>query len=221
MKFIIANFKSHQTVEEAEDWIKQFGSGYLPTQDKSVILAPSFTNLWRFKRVNKIFLAAQDVSPFPPGAYTGAVNARQLKALGVDYCLVGHSERRRWFHETHQEIANKVRELLEQQITPVLCLDEPYLNQQLAALEGPGLTKIIVAYEPVEAIGSGQPQDPATAEQIALKIKGTTPNIPVLYGGSVTAKNAPRYTSQNSIDGLLVGGVSLKPDEFLKLITQA
>lgn len=232
-KYIVANFKSHQTGREAQNWLNQFKSAYEPTEGKTVILAPSFTNLWLFQKClsgvsspnnphqDKILLGAQDVSPFPPGAYTGAVSAAQLITHGISYCLVGHSERRKWFHETHQEIANKIRELLDQSITPILCLDQPYQQAQIAALEDGWLKELIIAYEPVEAIGSGRPQNPQAASQIASSLKNLSAQTPVLYGGSVTPQNAADYTTQKSIDGLLVGGISLNPDEFVNLINQA
>lgn len=222
MKIFVANFKSHQTARQAQDWINIFKSQFHSMPEKKVILAPSFTNLAimkeRLRGIEGIEIAAQDASSFPPGAYTGAVNAHQLRELGVFYCLVGHSERRRWFHETHAEIANKIRELVEQDIIPILCLDKDYLDQQIAALEENWWQGIIVAYEPLSAIGTGQPQDPEEAKKIAIEIRKKMPGIQsLLYGGAVTAQNAADYLKDN-FDGLLIGTASLDPAEFLKII---
>lgn len=222
MKMVVANFKSHQTISEAEEWIKVFKNGYLPKEEIKVVLAPGFTNIQEFMRevegLRGVAIGSQDSSPFPPGAYTGAVNARQLAVLGVKYAIAGHSERRKWFAETHQEVANKIRELLEQKITPILCLDRDYLNIQIAALESEWINRIVVAYEPVAAIGSGQAEDPEEAWRIAEKIRAKLPEVKAfIYGGSIDAKNAMSYLN-NGFDGLLVGTDCLDPMKFLEII---
>ncbi len=223
-KFIVANFKSHQTTPEAEEWVKKFTSIF---QGKpgvaAVILAPSFSNLHIYETVQYTLLAAQDVSPFPPGAYTGAVNARQLKDLGANYCLVGHSERRQWFGETHSQVARKARELWDQKICPIVCLDQDYARDQIAALEPfpEPPTPVLYAYEPVESIGTGHPQNPAEVENIINDIRRfTEKNSLILYGGSITANNAKQYLSLTSVAGLLVGTASLDPNEFNAIINQ-
>lgn len=222
MKFVVANFKSYQTSVETKEWIRVFKNGYLPKEGIEVVLAPGFTNIQMFVRelgdVGGVAIGSQDASPFPQGAYTGAVNARQLADLRVRYAIVGHAERRKWFHETHPEVANKCRELLEQKITPILCVDEDYLNAQIAVLENTWIGRLIVAYEPVAAIGSGQAEYPKEAGRIAKAVRAKMPEAKaIIYGGSVNAENAGSYLS-NGFDGLLVGEKVLRIDEFMAII---
>lgn len=220
-KLIAANFKSHQTAPEAKSWIDKFISIYVPRSEKSkVILAPSFTNLPIYQNLANTFLAAQDVSPFPPGAYTGAVNARQLKNLGVNYCLVGHSERRRWFRENDQTSAQKITELHDAGIIPILCLDLDYAASQIAAIDL-NSKPLVIAYEPVESIGTGNPPPPPEVAQAAAQIQKLAPGVPIIYGGSANSQNAGEYLSVPGISGLLVGAACLDPNEFNAIINQS
>lgn len=220
--FIVANFKSHQARAEAEAWRDKFTAIYKPrVGEVAVILTPSFSNLYIYENVQHTLLGAQDVSPFPPGNYTGAVNARQLKDFGVEYCIVGHSERRRWFGETNQMVALKCRELLEAGIIPILCLDLDYAQAQMAALEIDDQSPLVVAYEPVESIGTGNPQPTNLVSEALGKLPSLVGNFPILYGGSVTSQNAADYLSVPGISGLLVGGASLSAHEFANIINQA
>lgn len=220
-KLIVANFKSHQTASQAKSWINIFTSIYSPNPQKSkVILAPSFTNLSLYKDLPDASLATQDVSPFPPGSYTGAVNARQLKDLGVNYCLVGHSERRRWFTETDQTSAQKITELWDADITPILCLDLDYAASQIAAIEL-NSNPLIIAYEPLESIGNGNPQPPAEVSQSVSQIQNLAPGVPIIYGGSVNSQNANGYLSVPGISGLLIATACIDPNEFNAIINQS
>jgi triosephosphate isomerase len=175
-------------------------------------------------------LGAQDCFWKVKGPYTGQSSAAELKSLGVKYCLVGHSERRAT-GDTDEQINAKVLALQEQKIIPVLCIGHgttrseddmavvDVLRRQLEAdLAGADLQKLIVAYEPVWAIGQGTPATPEHAEKIAIFIK-TKYNIDkVLYGASTNSTNARQFLAEPHIDGLLVGGASLLPDDFNKMI---
>lgn len=219
MKIIMGNWKSQKNSEQSLDWFETFGKLYSPEEGKLVIVAPPFTSLevisGKFSPLpTNLFLAAQDVSPFPLGAYTGAVAANMLTGL-TDYCLVGHSERRQYFSETHQHVANKVDLLLEQQITPVVCIDESYAKDQINALEQNQLEKLIIAYEPLEAIGSGQPQAPEEISEVVASVGKLLPrNVPILYGGSVNDNNFASILNIEGVSGVLVGGASLDPEKF-------
>lgn len=210
MKYIIANFKSHKTKGEIESWLEQFQAH--AALDTKLILALPFPYLQ--VATTKLDVAAQDVSPFPPGSYTGAVSAVQLADCQIKYCLVGHSERRKYFHETSMAISNKVRELLSVGITPVVCVSEADLSEQFATLEDEQIKKCLFAYETLADIG-GTTTTPL--EQIRVEIdviRGYTKNssLGILYGGSVNAGNIATLTGL--VDGVLVATASLDPDNF-------
>lgn len=219
-KLIIANWKSQKTVKTATDWWKTFASELDSKMETKVAIAAPFTLLSTLQPVLQpsVALAAQDVSPYPMGSYTGAVNAEQLKDLSVRYVIVGHSERRRHFHETYEDVARKVTEALNAGLHPVLCLDKDYITEQAAALDPEQYGKLIIAYEPLAAIGSGQPEDVGTVQTVITEIKATFGEVPVLYGGSVDERNSNEYLLVS--DGLLVGGASLKAETFLQIVSQ-
>jgi len=203
------------------------------TSAHTVVLCPPTPFLGAIDYPN---LGAQDVFWKVKGPFTGQTSAAQLADLGVKYCIVGHSERRA-LGETDQEIHDKLEALLAHNITPVLCVgfnttvDEDDLEvtevlqgQLEAALAGLDASKIVVAYEPVWAISSGNPYatkkmaTPDHAEKICIFIKNKFGVRQALYGGSVTSVNAPEFLSQPNVGGLLVGGASLLPDDFNKII---
>ena len=222
--FIIANWKSNKTQLEAIDWLEFFQEKIsdlvLTTSDKEkeAIVCPSFTLLSEmsfFIEENKlpIKIGSQDVSPFSMGAYTGAINAQQVKEFGT-YAIIGHSERRRYFNETDDTLAKKAQLAEEASITPIYCVQ----GQDDAV--PPDV--ILVAYEPVAAIGSGHPDTPESANTVAESIKARNPHVQyVLYGGSVTPDNVLNFTNQSSISGVLVGGASLHAETFFQLINNA
>jgi triosephosphate isomerase len=237
-KLIIANWKSNKSLAAASQWVEEFAGGLgeragacevvgAGAQDAlelraKVVVAPGFSLLQTVSEALDGFaapahLGAQDVSPFPLGSYTGAVAASSLKELGVSYCIVGHSERRKHFHETDAEVAAKVLRLTEAGITPVLCIDTEYLESQLAAIESALLSQLVVAYEPLSAIGTGNNQDVGTVAVVVAQIKSLCgENVPVLYGGSVKPENVAEYMLVS--DGALVGGASLEATEFQALL---
>lgn len=193
-----------------------------------VVLCPPSLYLSEIEFPHK---GAQDCFWQLKGPYTGQLSAAQLKDLKVEYCLVGHSERRS-LGETDDMVAGKIAALVDQQVTPVLCIGfgttvgeddlevTDVLRHQLdSALKDIDAGLVVVAYEPVWAIGSGKPATPEHAEKIALFIKTKFNVKRVLYGGSVNSVNAKEFLQQNDIDGLLVGSSSLLPEEFNKIIS--
>lgn len=226
MTYLVANWKSHHTITQSILWLERLYK-LKPTfspQLKTIICLP-FTDIPEFNRqlTEKnipLFTAAQDVSPFPAGKHTGEITAHMLSEL-ITYCLVGHSERRQQFEETSSSVAQKTLQLLDQGITPIVCIDTPYLEEQIKALiqQDIDLERCLFAYEPQAAIGSGRPITPQTANQFASKLSFlTSPKVKVLYGGSVTSQNAPDFVSQPHIQGILVGTDSLTPTDFSNII---
>ena len=167
-----------------------------------------------------IVTGAQNVSHLAPGKHTGEITANMLAEL-VSFCIVGHSERRREFAETSEMVAEKARQLLENSITPIVCLDLPYLDEQIKELfqKNVDVSRCYFVYEPISAIGTGHPQDPVEANHVANQISFLIDNqAPILYGGSVTAENVKSFVDQNRIDGVLVGADSLEPTLFAGII---
>lgn len=191
-----------------------------------MVLCPSSVYLSNFELEN-IFLGSQNVSPFNDGAYTGEVSARQLKSLNVKYCLVGHSERRVYFKENNEIMKNKIEQLLENEIIPIYCVgeleknsDNNELDNELKILEEiRNNEKIIIAYEPLWAIGTGIQPNINELEKIIKLIKEKFPNNKVLYGGSVNEDSIVNLKSE-LIDGYLLGGVSLHPDRISMLLSK-
>ena len=190
-----------------------------------IVLCPSSIYLSNFELEN-VFLGSQNVSPFNDGAYTGEVSARQLKSLNVKYCLVGHSERRVYFKENNEIMKNKIEQLLENEIIPIYCVgeleknsDNNELDKELKILkEIHNNEKIIIAYEPLWAIGTGIQPNINELEKIIKLIKEKFPNNKVLYGGSVNEDSIVNLKSE-LIDGYLLGGVSLHPDRISMLLS--
>jgi triosephosphate isomerase (TIM) len=222
-KLIIANWKSQKTREGLVGWWDEFISEYEPSEGCLVAIAPPFTLLSQLrefaKPIDTIKLAAQDVSPYPMGSYTGAVNAEQLNDLHVKYVLVGHSERRRHFHETPEDVARKVREVCNAGMTPVLCLDKEYIAEQAQALGSGFCDSCVIAYEPLSAIGSGKNEDVGSVQEVISQIKlSFGDDVAVIYGGSVTPENVGEYALV--CDGALVGGASLDGKKFAELVAK-
>lgn len=163
-------------------------------------------------------LAVQDLSPFPAGAYTGAISTENLKGYSVKYAIMGHSERRRYFHETHLDVANKVDQALAADITPIVCVDEAYIWPQANAISQEQLARCVVAYEPLEAIGSGQEQPATEVTPVVAQVKEAFGPVSVIYGGSVVARNVRTY--QGITQGVLVGSASLEVATFFDLLAQ-
>ena len=186
-----------------------------------------------------IELGAQDVSARESGAFTGEVSAAMLREFGVRYCLVGHSERRQYHFETDDTVAQKAKAALACGVTPIVCVGETLaereaghtnevVKRQLAAVihtNGHCISEIVVAYEPVWAIGTGKTATPAQAQEVHAVLRAQlhaanehADRIQILYGGSMNAANAADLLAQPDIDGGLVGGASLKAPDFLSII---
>lgn len=223
-KLIVANWKLNPlTAEEAEALASKIDL----STEKEVVLCPPNLFLTKVQYPN---LGGQNCSEYIKGPYTGEISAAQLASLGAKYCIVGHSERRK-MGETDTSINTKIIALLNYGIKPILCVgfgtsvadDElsvmKIVGEQLEQdLQGVDPGQVIVAYEPVWAIGTGRSATPDHAEQIALYISTKHHITKVLYGGSVNGKNAHNFLKQNHIAGLLVGGASLLADDFNTII---
>ncbi len=216
---LVANWKANKTESEANDWLKRFKSDDVgfKNNEKEIIICSPFTLLPILKSYflshnSQIKLGAQDVSPFPRGAYTGEVAADQLKEF-VSSVLIGHSERRKYFHENDQMLANKVDLAITSGLTPIFCVQDEHTSIPKGVK--------IVAYEPVFAIGTGEPDSPRNAEEVARQLTENSQVSMVLYGGSVTDKNVHAFTSMEHISGVLVGSASLDPSSFMSIIANA
>lgn len=223
MNYLVANWKSNKTLAEVKIWFESLNLTRVDPEQIQLIVCPPAPFLLDVadsihRQKLPIKLGIQDISPFPFGAYTGAITAGMV-AEWVDFAIVGHSERRRYFSESNQDVDKKISEALKENITPIVCIDEPYLQSQLQTIEKSNHTKIMVAYEPVSAIGSGNPDTPKHADQIGERVKKILDNrTPVLYGGSVNQENLGYYLNQTHINGALIGGASLDPQEFSMLV---
>ncbi|HEX2579890.1 MAG TPA: triose-phosphate isomerase [Rhabdochlamydiaceae bacterium] len=233
---VAANWKMYKTGAEAQEFLTQI-EGKIPSSVK-VFIAPPFTALPVMKPQGTV-LGGQNMHEAEEGAFTGEISARMLKAAGAQFVLLGHSERRRLFHETDQLIHQKLQKAVSSQLLPILCIGETLeerqakktfdvLSTQLeTALSGISPTEIVLAYEPVWAIGTGQTATPKIAEEahqfcrsFLKKFWGeeSAAKISILYGGSVTPETAPALAQQPDIDGALVGGSSLDAAKFIQII---
>lgn len=244
-KFIAGNWKMNGNLAANAALIKALRAGVgTPACDVTVcppnIYLPQLHDLLAGQDV--IALGAQNVSQHLNGAYTGDVSAEMLKEFGVRYAIVGHSERRMHQAETDTNVAVKAKRALEAGITPIVCVGETQrerdegmtdyiVRRQLAAvvqLVGHCVHEIVVAYEPVWAIGTGKTATPDQAQQVHAVLRKQlhaatekADTIRILYGGSMNAQNAAQLLAQPDIDGGLIGGASLKADDFLAIIAAA
>jgi len=227
MRYLVGNWKSYNTISQTQLWLTEFAKRQTtPQRNLTTVICAPFTNLAEANRLVgelnlPLELGAQDVSGHPEGRHTGEITARMLSEL-VRFCIVGHSERRREFDESSSQVAAKTKLLLENFITPIVCLDTPYLEEQIKELlhHQLPLSHCIFAYEPVSAIGTGRATNPSEAEMVAGKIAFLTESqCHILYGGSVTPENAIDFVSQKHISGVLVGTDSLTIDSFVKILS--
>ena len=217
---VVGNWKSHKTIAEVRVWIDEFTAHSLqPTANSNlkVILCVPFTLLQLFKSKIKalrlpIVLGAQNVSPYGEGAYTGEINAKQVKEL-CEWVIIGHSERRKYFGETDQMLSQKAGEAKKAGLNVIYCVPDEKTSVPFDV--------DAVAYEPVWAIGTGKSDTPENANRVITQIKAESHVEKVIYGGSVTSDNIHAFVTQSAIDGVLPGGASLVADSFLKLINHA
>ncbi len=222
MKYFIANWKQNFTVQEAKSWLQNFK--FQKKDDCEVVLSipSSFLGLSSVQETRpNIKLAAQNVSKFTSGQHTGQIGAMQIQGL-IDYCLVGHPDVRDQLGDTSKDIASKAKNLLDSKITPVICITDSVLDEQITHLKHEllDLSGIIIAYEPVGAVGTGKPLLPQRVNEMLFKIKNLTNKAgPVIYGGSVNSDTVSNYLNQEYIDGLLIGKASLNPADFAKIVS--
>lgn len=202
------------TTSEVIEWFKKISNFQIQSSNKEVILCPSFTLLSLCKEQIKLYnlpfkLGSQNVSPFNKGAYTGEINASQIGEF-AEYVVIGHSERRTNFLENDSILENKTNLSKENNLTPIFCIQgrDTKIPENIE----------IVAYEPISAIGTGNPDTPENAEEVARYVKDNNGINYVLYGGSVTSKNVSEFTKMPNINGVLVGGASLDAQEFYSII---
>lgn len=227
-KLIIANFKSNKNRQEYEHWLDDFEKGVAKVGAHiDIALAPPLPDLMFFS--NRLcdkqmhphtFLAVQDLSPFSAGSYTGAVGTRNLEGFDVKYAILGHSERRTYFHETAHDVANKVREALSASITPIVCVTKDECNPTANALEPRDRKRCIVAFEPIEHIGTGTTDTREDILKTKELVQAAFGPIPYIYGGSVSPSTEENILIDPAIDGFLVGHSSLDPHDFLSLLRQ-
>jgi triosephosphate isomerase (TIM) len=245
-KIVAGNWKMHGTRAESATLIDAIIAG-LPEDSAQCVLCPPFVYLseaWRLLRGGSVALGAQDVCAETQGAFTGEVSAAMLKDVGCQFVLVGHSERRALYGEDCLIVARKFAAALSRGLTPILCVGEQLAEReagrteevvasQLDAVTGlcgvPALAAAVIAYEPVWAIGTGRTATPGQAQEmhefIRQRMAGQDAKIAaevrILYGGSVKAGNARELFAMPDVDGGLIGGASLKADEFLSIVAAA
>jgi triosephosphate isomerase len=244
---IAANWKMNKTIEEAEAFLADFLTRAGEAADREVVICPTFLALKSVVELclqSRVRVAAQNMHAEPAGAFTGEVSAPMLREVGVDGVILGHSERRQLFAETDEAVARKVPAALAAGLEPILCVGErederdagdteTVLRRQveadLAAVDADRMADVVIAYEPVWAIGTGRT---ATTEQateaiafirslIAGRSERAAGAIRILYGGSVKPDNAAELLGAADVDGALVGGASLDPEEFAAIVAAA
>ena len=241
---LAANWKMQKTTGEAEAFVRSFLPLLRDASSVDVVIAPPFTALERVGaalRGSGVALAAQNVNAEEEGAFTGEIAPRMLADLGCDYAIVGHSERRTLYGETNQIVAAKATALFAHDVRPIVCVGESLeeresgrtfsvidsqIEESLAGLPRERAVEIVVAYEPIWAIGTGRTATPEMAqevhgvirEQLRSRFGEAGGEIRIQYGGSVKPENVRDLMVQADIDGALVGGASLDPESFAKIV---
>jgi len=244
-KIVAGNWKMNKTFAEAEELLAYIAEAIEKKTPCEVVACPPAVYLEMatdFAMESNLLVGAQNVSQFESGAYTGEISAAMLDSIDVDYCIVGHSERRKYFNETDEMLAGKVNILMDYCITPIFCCGEQLeereqenhfevvrsqLSNGLFHLNENEFGNVVIAYEPVWAIGTGRTASPEQAQEMHAFIRGlieekygkkVADNTTILYGGSCNAGNAKELFSQKDVDGGLIGGASLKGEEFIKIV---
>lgn len=245
-KIVAGNWKMNLDFEKADELLFKIGEGLEEKQPDNVeiVVCPPLVYLelaTDFAQEVEIKIGAQNVSQFDKGAYTGEISASMLSSMDMDYCIVGHSERRKYFGENSEVLVQKVNQLLEYGIQPIFCIGEQLeereserhfdvvkaqLEESLFHLGQSEFSNIVIAYEPVWAIGTGKTASPAQAQEMHAFIRqlivekygaDLANETSILYGGSCNAKNAKELFSQADVDGGLIGGASLVADDFVSI----
>jgi triosephosphate isomerase len=238
---IAANWKMHKTVAEAREFLKDFLPEVSGISDAEIVIAPVFTSLHAVSEAlggTNVSLSAQDVFYEEKGAYTGEVSPHMLRDVGCEYAIIGHSERRQYFGETDDTVNRKIKASLAAGLKVIFCIGESLEEREAGmtneVLEGQlsgglkevDMDNVVVAYEPIWAIGTGVTATPEQAEEAHNFIRGRLAgpygekagDVRILYGGSVKPENVDTLMARPNIDGALVGGASLKPDSFASLV---
>lgn len=246
--FIAANWKMYKTVHDAVVYVKEFRSLVKDVEDAEIVVAPPFTAIHaaaEAARNSNVGIAAQDLYWEREGAFTGEVSAAMVKEAGAEYAIIGHSERRRLFHETDESVNRKTLVALGAELTPIVCigetLEERERNDTLAvldrqiktgldALTGEQVASLVIAYEPVWAIGTGRNATPDQANEAHAHIRSrlrqwfggqAADQCHVIYGGSVKPDNAGELMALPDVDGALVGGASLDVRTFFDIVARS
>jgi triosephosphate isomerase len=245
--YLAANWKMHKTIEETEAFLGAFLSRLGEVADRDVVVCPPYPALRAAVEIcaqSRVRIAAQNMHEQPDGAFTGEVSAPMLLELGVDAVILGHSERRQHFGETDEALARKLPAALDAGLEPILCVGETEIERDAGATEAvlqrqvssdvtavtdDRLGRLVIAYEPVWAIGTGRTATPDQAAEaiafvrslVAGRSAAAGEEVRVLYGGSVKPENAPELLAQPGIDGALVGGASLDPEAFAQIVEAA
>ena len=246
--FICGNWKMYKTVADTVKYVKEFRSLVKDVVNVEIVLAPTFTSLHaaaEAARNSNVVIAAQDLYWEREGAFTGEVSAPMLREAGADYVIVGHSERRTLFGETDATVNRKAAAAFAAGLTPIVCIGETLdqrdrgetldvLDRQiktgLDGLKGDQMALLVIAYEPVWAIGTGRNATPAQAAEVHGHIRQrlrqwfggeAAEHCHVIYGGSVKPENIQDLASQNDVDGALVGGASLDVRGFFDIVTRS
>ncbi|MDD2483520.1 MAG: triose-phosphate isomerase [Eubacteriales bacterium] len=242
--FIAGNWKMYKTIKEAIAFADEFKKIYEPSDVNVAICAP-FTQLSALIEAFKgtgIKVGAQTMHFEKEGAYTGEISGQMLAELGVDYCIIGHSERRQYFAETDEAVNKKLKSAFACGILPILCVGEvleerdagnafsvveKQMNAAMQGISEESVKTLTIAYEPVWAIGTGRTATPEQADEMCGHIRGilaslydeeTAEEVTIQYGGSVKPSNATELMNMYEIDGALVGGASLSPEQFLEIV---
>jgi len=242
---IAGNWKMYKTTGETVAFISQLKRLVANSTHCEIILAPPFTALAEAIKASfgsNIAISAQNLYWEKEGAYTGEVSAPMLADLGCRYCIIGHSERRQYFGETNQTVRRKIQAALDANLTPIVCvgeiLSDRESNQTLTVIQAQfqegfanltpqDFSRIVIAYEPVWAIGTGRTATPEMATEVHHMIRllaqelfgpDEASRLRILYGGSVNPGNIQGLMEKEDIDGALVGGASLKPDSFAAIV---
>lgn len=243
-KIVAGNWKMNKNAEETEDLLNELIDKIPHDIDAQVIVAPTFVNLASavdHLEFTPITVAAQNMHQNENGAYTGEISADMLKSIGVDTVILGHSERRSYFHETDAILAYKVNTALAHNMKVIFCFGEELKDRQsnqhfnvvenqlrdgLFHIKNDDWNNIILAYEPVWAIGTGETASPEQAQEMHEFIRNTVrqryesiaDDVSILYGGSVKPDNAKEIFSKPDVDGGLIGGAALKADDFTAIV---
>ena len=243
MKYIIGNWKMNKTPDKAITFLNEYTKlvKNISIAEKTLIVCVPYIDMFyatNYVQGTNVLIGAQNIFHIPSGAYTGEISAEMIGTLGIKYSIVGHSERRQYFNETNDIVSKKVLSAYENGIMPILCVGENeeiyksngtkeyikgQLEESLKDIAGKSIPEIMIAYEPIWAIGTGNTCDAELANEICTYIKNEAKNIlgntnvNVLYGGSVKASNSNELLSYENISGVLVGGASLDAKEFARI----